>query len=70
MKFALELAICLAAVICVSYPASAQFQQAVWGTLAAGLEQSHNFIIEYYDCRRFKGMGNPESELDIYVPIR
>lgn len=37
---------------------------------AAGLTQSHNFIIEHYDCQRFKGLGNPESELDIYVPVR
>ncbi len=35
----------------------------------AGLKQSHHFIIEYYDPVRFKGLDNPESELDIYVPI-
>lgn len=36
----------------------------------AGLETSFNFLIEYYDSQRFKGMDNPDSELDIYVPIR
>jgi AraC family transcriptional regulator len=36
----------------------------------AGLEPSFNFLIEYYDVDRFKGMDDPESELDIYVPVR
>jgi AraC family transcriptional regulator len=36
----------------------------------AGLETSFDFMIEYYDSQRFKGMDNPDSELDIYVPIR
>jgi AraC family transcriptional regulator len=36
----------------------------------AGLETSFDFMIEYYDNQRFKGMDNPDSELDIYVPIR
>jgi AraC family transcriptional regulator len=35
-----------------------------------GLERSYPYIIEYYDSVRFKGPDNPESELDIYVPIR
>jgi len=35
----------------------------------AGLEKSHSYIIEHYDEERFKGMDDPESELDIYVPI-
>ncbi|MCP4632316.1 MAG: GyrI-like domain-containing protein [candidate division Zixibacteria bacterium] len=29
-----------------------------------------NFMIEYYDSKRFKGMNDPESELDIYVAIK
>jgi AraC family transcriptional regulator len=36
----------------------------------AGLETSFDFMIEYYDSQRFKGIDNPESELDIYVPIQ
>jgi AraC family transcriptional regulator len=35
-----------------------------------GLEQSYTYIIEYYDPVRFKGMASPDSELDIYVPVR
>ena len=35
----------------------------------AGLEQSYTYIFEYYDPQRFNGMGDPESEVDIYVPI-
>ena len=35
----------------------------------AGLEQSYTYTIEYYDPARFKGMGDPQSELDIYVPV-
>ena len=35
----------------------------------AGLEKSHDYIIEYYDTERFKGMDDPESELDILVPV-
>lgn len=37
---------------------------------AAGFEPSHHYLFEYYDSRRFKGIDNPESELDIYVPIK
>ena len=36
----------------------------------SGYEEAYKFTIEYYDDERFKGMDNPESELDIYVPIR
>lgn len=36
----------------------------------AGLETSFDFLIEYYDSQRFKGMDDSDSELDIYVPIR
>jgi len=37
---------------------------------AAGLEQSFTYIFEYYDVQRFKGIDNPDSELDIYIPVR
>jgi len=33
-------------------------------------KEAYNFLIEYYDENRFKGMNNEESELDIYVPIK
>ncbi len=36
----------------------------------AGLEPMGNFMFEYYDCQRFKGMEDPKSEIDIYVPIK
>ncbi len=36
---------------------------------AADLEQSHDYIIECYDPERFSGLDDPESELDVYVPI-
>lgn len=36
----------------------------------AGLEQSYTYIFEYYDPQRFKGMDDPEAELDVYVPVR
>jgi len=35
----------------------------------AGLEQSFTYIFEYYDSQRFKGTNDPNSELDIYVPV-
>lgn len=35
----------------------------------SGYEEAHRFTIEHYD-ERFKGTDNPESELDIYVPIK
>ncbi|MBN2379959.1 GyrI-like domain-containing protein [candidate division WOR-3 bacterium] len=34
-----------------------------------GLEPSFDYMIEYYDTERFKGMDDPESELDFMVPI-
>ena len=36
----------------------------------AGLEQSYTYIFEYYDSQRFKGLDNPHTEMDIYVPIK
>jgi AraC family transcriptional regulator len=36
----------------------------------SGLVPSFNFMIEYYDNQRFKGLDNPDSELDFMVPIR
>jgi AraC family transcriptional regulator len=36
----------------------------------AGLEQSYTYISEYYNDKRFRGMEDPDSELDIYVPIK
>jgi len=35
----------------------------------SGYKEAHKFLIEYYD-ERFKGTDRPESELDIYVPIK
>lgn len=35
-----------------------------------GLEPSHNYMIEYYDTERFKGMDDPESEIDFMVPVK
>lgn len=37
---------------------------------ASGYQEAHKFTVECYDGERFKGTENPESELDIYVPIR
>jgi AraC family transcriptional regulator len=34
-----------------------------------GLKTSFNYMIEYYDNQRFKGMDNPDSEIDFMVPI-
>jgi AraC family transcriptional regulator len=36
----------------------------------AGLEQSFTYIFEYYDSKRFRGMDDPDTELDIYVPVK
>jgi len=36
----------------------------------SGYKEAHKFTIECYDGERFKGMDNPESELDVYVPIK
>jgi AraC family transcriptional regulator len=43
----------------------------LWNTWLpeTGLKTSHDFMIEYYDCLRFKGMDNPDSEVDFMVPI-
>jgi AraC family transcriptional regulator len=35
-----------------------------------GLEPSFDYMIEYYDTERFKGMDNPGSELDFMVPVK
>ena len=35
----------------------------------SGYKEAYNFLIEYYDPKRFKEMDNEDSELDIYVPI-
>jgi AraC family transcriptional regulator len=46
--------------------------QTVWSKWLPeqGPEPSHNYMIEYYDSERFKGMDNPESELDFMVPVK
>ncbi len=36
----------------------------------AGLEPSFDYMIEYYDTKRFKGMDNLDSELDFMVPVK
>ncbi len=36
---------------------------------ASGLTKTHDYLIEYYDVERFKGMHNPESQLDFMVPV-
>lgn len=33
-------------------------------------KEAYNFLFEYYDHERFKGIDSDESELDIYVPIK
>jgi predicted transcriptional regulator YdeE len=35
----------------------------------SGYEEAHRFLIEYYGPS-FKGMDDPESELEVHVPIR
>ncbi|HVP36292.1 MAG TPA: GyrI-like domain-containing protein [Terriglobales bacterium] len=35
----------------------------------AGLNTSFDFMIEYHDRKRFRGLDNPDSELDLMVPI-
>jgi AraC family transcriptional regulator len=37
---------------------------------ASGYEQAYDYIFECYEAERFKGMDDPESELDIYVPVK
>jgi len=36
----------------------------------SGYKEAYPFLIEYYDKKRFKGMDNEDSELDIYLPIK
>jgi AraC family transcriptional regulator len=36
----------------------------------SGFAAAYDFLIEYYDPARFKGMDNEESELDVYLPIK
>lgn len=36
----------------------------------AGLEPAFNYMIEYYDTERFKGMDSQDSELDLMVPVK
>ena len=44
----------------------------LWNTWlpATGLKTSHNYMIEHYDVQRFKGMDNPDSEVDFMVPVQ
>lgn len=35
----------------------------------SGYQETHKFTVECYDGERFKGMDDPQSELDILVPI-
>jgi AraC family transcriptional regulator len=35
----------------------------------SGYQEKHKFTVERYDGERFKGMDDPQSELDILVPI-
>jgi AraC family transcriptional regulator len=36
----------------------------------SGYVERAKYLIEFYDEKRFKGMNDPGSELDIYVPIQ
>ena len=36
----------------------------------SGYEPEHNYLVEVYDEARFKGMENPDSELEFWVPVR
>ena len=36
----------------------------------SGYEEAHKFTVERYDGARFKGVDDPESELEIWVPVR
>ena len=36
----------------------------------SGYEEAHKCTVECYDGQRFKGVDDPESELDIWVPVR
>jgi len=35
-----------------------------------GYEQAYAFIIQGYDGRRYKGLDDPNSEIDWYIPVR
>jgi AraC family transcriptional regulator len=35
-----------------------------------GLKTSFDFMIEYHDPQRFKGVDDPDSEVDFMVPVR
>ena len=36
----------------------------------SGYEEAHKVTVECYDGDRFKGVDDPDSELDIWVPIK
>ena len=36
----------------------------------SGYEEAHKLTVERYDGDRFKGVDDPDSELDIWVPVR
>ena len=36
----------------------------------SGYEEAHKVTVERYDGDRFKGVDDPESELEIWVPVR
>jgi AraC family transcriptional regulator len=36
----------------------------------SGYEEAHKATVERYDGDRFKGVDDPESELEIWVPVR
>jgi AraC family transcriptional regulator len=36
----------------------------------SGYTEAHKFTVECYDGERFRGVKDPESELDIWVPVR
>jgi AraC family transcriptional regulator len=36
----------------------------------SGYEEAHKFTVERYDGDRFKGVDDPGSELEIWVPVR
>ena len=36
----------------------------------SGYEEAFKFTVECYDGARFKGVDDPESELEIWVPVR
>ena len=45
--------------------------ETLWGKWLpeTGLKTSYNYMIERYDTERFKGMDNPDSEVDFVVPV-